>query len=146
MLYVYEIYALIQNPIVNKTMRFCQFYWVSSILSVCLLVYVYVLHTSFPRLGTVWPKHLNLCQIPVVTRKRERHGKNGDSCVDMCPNDHLKIESLLMPYFYNFFWTPSKIVWRSFKKMHTTKTVHFWFFFISFFPYQALSLKVGNAF
>ena len=146
MLYVYEIYALIQNPIVNKTMRFCQFYWVSSILSVCLLVYVYVLHTSFPRLGTVWPKHLNLCQIPVVTRKRERHGKNGDSCVDMCPNDHLKIELFSISVLVRFSWTLDMNCMEVFEENAHHENRSFCFFFISSFSYQALSLKVGNAF
>ena len=146
MLYVYEIYALIQNPIVNKTMRFCQFYWVSSILSVCLLVYVYVLHTSFPRLGTVWPKHLNLCQIPVVTRKRERHGKNGDSYIDMCPNQHLKIEMIITATIIQFSRTLSINCMEVFEENAHHENRSFLVLFHFFFPYQALSLKVGNAF
>ena len=119
------IYIYTKSHIVGKKCALVRAYWVCLTLSVCLLVYVYVLHTSFPRLGTIWPKHLNLCQIPVVMRKRERHGKNGDSYIDMCPNDHLKIESFSIFISIWFSWTRNMIVWRSLKKMHTTKTVHF---------------------
>ena len=123
-------------------------YWVSFTLSVCvcLLVYVYVLHTSFPRLGTIWPKHLNLCQIPVVMRKRERHGKNRDSYIDMCPNDHLKIELFSISILVRFSRTLDMNCMEVFEENAHHENRSFCFFFISSFSYQALSLKVGNAF
>ena len=138
----YMLCIYIYTKLVGKIVRFNQVYWVSFTLSACLLVYVYVLHTSFPRLGTIWPKHLDMCQIPVVMRKRERHGKNGDSYIDMCPNQHLKIEMIITATIIQFSRTLSINCMEVFEENAHNETVHFWFFFISFFPYQALSLKV----
>ena len=136
----------IQRPIMGKMCASTTLYWVSFTLSVCLLVYVYVLHTSFPRLGTIWPKHPNLCQIPVVMRKRERHGKNRDSYIDMCPNDHLKIELFSISLLAIFPWTLDMNCMEVFEENAHHENRSFCFFFISSFSYQALSLKVGNAF
>ena len=142
----YMLCIYIYTKLVGKIVRFNQVYWVSFTLSACLLVYVYVLHTSFPRLGTIWPKHLDLCQIPVVMRKRERHGKNGDSYIDMCPNYHLKIEMVTEKTMINFSWTLCINCMEVFEENAHHENRSFCFFYISSFSYQAMSLKVGNAF
>ena len=142
----YMLCIYIYTKLVGKIVRINQVYWVSFTLSVCLLVYVYVLHTSFPRLGTIWPKHLDLCQIPVVMRKRERHGKNGDSYIDMCPNYHLKIEIATRKTMIIFSWTLCINCMEVFEENAHHENRSFLVLFHFFFPYQALSLKVGNAF
>ena len=96
----YMLCIYIYIKLVGKIVRFNQVYWVSFTLSVCLLVYVYVLHTSFPRLGTIWPKHLNQCQIPVVMRKRKRDMERMETATLTCVQALTEKDTY---FWYSFF-------------------------------------------
>ena len=77
-------------------------------------------------------------------KERERHGKNRDSYIDMCPNDHLKIELFSISVLVRFSWTLDMNCMEVFEENAYHENRSFWFFFISSSPYQVLSLKVGN--
>ena len=79
-------------------------------------------------------------------KERETHGKNWDSYIDMCPNDHLKIELFSIALPIRFSWTLDMNCMEVFEENAHHENRSFCFFFISSFSYQALSLKVGNAF